>query len=89
VADYADVAEGRVSGEVLMNSTSIGMSPGDGESPVSAGALGGYRLVFDAVYTPQETRLLKVLFASTSQVPLVHACAPCCTQILCACLTAT
>ena len=59
VADYADVAAGNASGDVLMNSTSIGMSPADSESPVEAGSLKGYKLVFDAVYTPLETRLLK------------------------------
>ena len=77
VADYADVAKGLVRGDVLMNSTSIGMSPGDAESPVEAGALAGYRLVFDAVYTPLETRLLKVLLEQLplrSIVPLTHAC---------------
>ena len=31
----------------------------EGESPVPASALAGYRLVFDAVYTPLYTRLLK------------------------------
>ena len=60
VADYADVASGRVQGDVLMNSTSIGMHPVEDQSPVDAAALGGYRAVFDAVYTPLETRLLKV-----------------------------
>lgn len=59
VADYADVAAGRVQGDVLMNSTSIGMHPDEDASPVDAAALGAYRAVFDAVYTPLETRLLK------------------------------
>ena len=47
-------------GDVLMNSTSIGMHPDEDGTPVDAAALGGYRAVFDAVYTPLETRLLKV-----------------------------
>ena len=45
---------------MLMNSTSIGMHPDEDATPVDAAALGGYRAVFDAVYTPLETRLLKV-----------------------------
>ena len=47
-------------GDVLANTTSVGMAPRDGESPVPASALAGYKLVFDAVYTPLETRLLQV-----------------------------
>lgn len=58
--EYADVASGRVAGDVLMNSTSIGMHPREEESPVSAEALSGYGVVFDAVYTPLETQLLRV-----------------------------
>ncbi len=57
--EYADVATGKVAGDVLMNSTSIGMHPKEEETPVSA-PLGGYKVVFDAVYTPLETLLLKV-----------------------------
>ncbi|BDA46464.1 probable shikimate dehydrogenase (NADP(+)) at C-terminar half [Coccomyxa sp. Obi] len=57
--DYADVASGKTTGDVLLNSTSIGMHPAEEETPVSAEALGSYKLVFDAVYTPLQTRLLK------------------------------
>ncbi|KAK9906781.1 hypothetical protein WJX75_007923 [Coccomyxa subellipsoidea] len=57
--EYAEVASGRVAGDVLMNSTSIGMHPREDESPVSAEALSGYGVVFDAVYTPLETQLLR------------------------------
>lgn len=58
--DYADVASGKVTGHVLLNSTSIGMHPAEEETPVSAEALTSYKLVFDAVYTPLQTRLLRV-----------------------------
>jgi shikimate 5-dehydrogenase len=59
-ADLAAVRDSTVFGDVLVNTTSVGMSPGDDESPVPKSALAGYRLVFDAVYTPPQTRLLKV-----------------------------
>jgi shikimate 5-dehydrogenase len=51
---------GEVSGDVLANTTSVGMHPHDDESPVAATHLDGYQLVFDAVYTPMETKLLRV-----------------------------
>ncbi len=57
-APWEDLEGGRVKAEVLANSTSVGMSPKDGESPVPASALPGFGLVFDAVYTPLWTRLL-------------------------------
>lgn len=53
---WDEVASGRVSGHVLANSTSVGMSAG--ESPVPGGILGKYECVFDAVYTPLWTKLL-------------------------------
>ena len=45
---------------MLANTTSIGMHPDVSTSPVSATALQPFKLVFDAVYTPMETQLLKV-----------------------------
>jgi 3-dehydroquinate dehydratase/shikimate dehydrogenase len=59
VADWEELQAGRVRGDVLGNSTSLGMAPNVEESPVPAAALQGYRLVFDAVYTPLWTRLLR------------------------------
>ncbi|KAK1387652.1 Shikimate dehydrogenase (NADP(+)) [Heracleum sosnowskyi] len=44
---------------VLANTTSIGMQPKIDESPISKEALKSYKLVFDAVYTPKITRLLR------------------------------
>lgn len=46
-------------GMILANTTSIGMQPKVDETPVSKHALKFYSLVFDAVYTPKMTRLLK------------------------------
>jgi 3-dehydroquinate dehydratase/shikimate dehydrogenase len=53
-----DVAAGRAPADVLANTTSVGMAPHADASPVPARALGGFRVVFDAVYTPLRTRLL-------------------------------
>ncbi|KAH7572720.1 hypothetical protein JRO89_XS03G0002700 [Xanthoceras sorbifolium] len=44
---------------ILANTTSIGMQPKIDETPVSKHALRYYSLVFDAVYTPKITRLLR------------------------------
>jgi len=56
---WEELQAGRVTGDVLGNSTSVGMAPGVEETPVPAAALAGFRLVFDAVYTPRATRLLR------------------------------
>jgi 3-dehydroquinate dehydratase/shikimate dehydrogenase len=55
----ADLAAGAVRGDVLANTTSVGMHPAVDATPVPAAALAGFRLVFDAVYTPRRTRLLR------------------------------
>ncbi|WOL12286.1 bifunctional 3-dehydroquinate dehydratase/shikimate dehydrogenase, chloroplastic [Canna indica] len=46
-------------GMILANTTSIGMQPNINETPLSKRALGSYAVVFDAVYTPKVTRLLR------------------------------
>ncbi len=40
------------------------MHPQDDASPVPSSALGSFDLVFDAVYTPMDTRLLQVSWCS-------------------------
>lgn len=55
---WEDLAEGRVEGDVLANSTSVGMAPKTDESPVPREVVGKFKVVFDAVYTPLWTRLL-------------------------------
>ena len=45
-------------GDLLINATSVGMSPQEGETPVPQEAI-RYRYVFDMVYNPLETRLLQ------------------------------
>ncbi|XP_057825593.2 bifunctional 3-dehydroquinate dehydratase/shikimate dehydrogenase, chloroplastic isoform X2 [Cryptomeria japonica] len=46
-------------GMILANTTSVGMHPNVNETPISKEALKSYDLVFDAVYTPKVTRLLR------------------------------
>ncbi|EPS64912.1 dehydroquinate dehydratase/ shikimate dehydrogenase, partial [Genlisea aurea] len=47
------------SGMILANTTSIGMAPRVEESPVPKEVLKYYEVVFDAVYSPRMTRLLR------------------------------
>ncbi len=50
---------GGLNSDILINSTSIGMSPKVDESPVPKNVLKKGMIVFDAVYNPIETRLLR------------------------------
>lgn len=43
VVDWEAVQEGRVQGDVLANTTSVGMAPNDDATPVPASALGGFQ----------------------------------------------
>lgn len=45
--------------EILVNATSVGMSPNSGNSPVPAGLLKPGLTVFDVVYNPLKTKLLQ------------------------------
>ena len=47
------------SGELVMNTTSVGMWPDIDHSPLPIDSLTNCRLVFDLVYNPLETRLLR------------------------------
>jgi 3-dehydroquinate dehydratase/shikimate dehydrogenase len=58
------VASGQVSGDILINTTSVGMAgksvdKSPLESTDTTSILGRYKLVFDAVYTPLHTKLLQ------------------------------
>ncbi|KAI3449552.1 hypothetical protein Pfo_006217 [Paulownia fortunei] len=46
-------------GMILANASAVGMEPNTDQTPVSKAALKSYELVFDAVYTPRNTRLLQ------------------------------
>ncbi|KAF9607439.1 hypothetical protein IFM89_035577 [Coptis chinensis] len=49
----------REKGMILANATAVGMQPNTDQTPVAKEALGAYELVFDSVYTPRNTRLLR------------------------------
>jgi len=49
----------RLRPEVLVNATSVGMWPGVDRTPVPAAVLRAGMVVFDSVYNPPETRLLR------------------------------
>ncbi len=49
--------------DLLLNTTSVGMYPHTGTSPVSEGVAARCKAVFDAVYNPGETELLKLAAA--------------------------
>jgi 3-dehydroquinate dehydratase/shikimate dehydrogenase len=54
-----DLNGGSVTGDILVNTTSVGMHPNDDESPVPEYVTASFKVVFDAVYTPLHTRLLQ------------------------------
>ncbi|KAL5566203.1 hypothetical protein UlMin_029367 [Ulmus minor] len=51
-------------GAILANATPLGMHPNTNRIPVPEATLGDYELVFDSVYNPRKTRLLKEAEAS-------------------------
>jgi len=53
--DGLDDAEG----DIMVNTTSVGMSPNDDKMPVTREQVGRFSLVMDIVYSPLETMLLK------------------------------
>jgi shikimate dehydrogenase len=59
VFELGDIAKALPGADLLVNATSVGMSPADEVSPVPAGLLKGVPAVFDIVYNPLKTKLLK------------------------------
>jgi len=56
---WSDLQDGKVQADVLANTSAAGMQPDVDGTPVPAAALSQFSVVFDAVYTPLETRLLR------------------------------
>jgi shikimate dehydrogenase len=54
-----NIAEAITDSDILVNATSVGMTPNANQSPVPDGLLCSNLVVFDAVYNPFETRLLR------------------------------
>jgi shikimate dehydrogenase len=57
--DFGELASALERASLLVNATSVGMSPRVDETPVAAGLLKPGLAVFDVVYNPMETRLLR------------------------------
>jgi shikimate dehydrogenase len=57
--ELGDIAEAMPGADLLVNATSVGMTPADDVSPIPAASLEKVPLVFDIVYNPLKTRLLK------------------------------
>jgi len=55
----ANLAAALAKADILINTTSVGMVPGVDETPVPAKLLGPGLVVFDIVYNPVKTRLLR------------------------------
>ncbi len=57
--DWSPLAEAEnLEGDILINATSVGMSPFEDKSPVAPGVAASYQVVMDIVYAPLTTRLL-------------------------------
>jgi len=54
--------------DVLINTTPVGMSPNTSDSPVPAGLLHGGLFVYDVIYNPVKTRLLRDAEAKGARV---------------------
>jgi len=46
-------------GDILINATSVGMTPNEDASPLDKGLLGNFAVVMDIVYAPLQTQLLR------------------------------
>jgi len=58
--EWLPLSEGRkMTGDVLVNATSVGMTPDVDSMAVPATILSGFRVVMDIVYSPLETKLLR------------------------------
>ena len=45
--------------DIIINATSVGLHPNENQTPVDKNYINSNHIVFDAVYIPYETRLLK------------------------------
>ncbi|MBI2430442.1 MAG: shikimate dehydrogenase, partial [Candidatus Levybacteria bacterium] len=47
------------SADIIINTTSVGMTPQENEMPIPSEFIKPHHVVYDIVYTPKETKLLK------------------------------
>jgi len=67
VFELGNISKALPGADLLVNATSVGMSPADNASPVPAPLLEKVPVVFDIVYNPLKTRLLKEAAAAGAQ----------------------
>ena len=77
VVTFSEFADVSASNKIIINATSVGMSPNDNESPLPAECLHSDQVVCDIVYTPPRTKLLQMAEAKgckvvTGEGMLVH-----------------
>ena len=77
VATFADFASISANFDIIINATSVGMSPNIDESPLTSDCLHNGQVVCDIVYTPPRTKLLQMAEAKgckvvTGEGMLVH-----------------
>ncbi len=59
MSSLARMKAGQLEADIMINATSLGMHPGDGETPVPKELLKKGMIVMDIVYEPLQTRLLR------------------------------
>ena len=77
VVTFSEFADVSANNKIIINATSVGMSPNDNESPLPAECLHSGQVVCDIVYTPPRTKLLQMAEAKgckvvTGEGMLVH-----------------
>jgi shikimate dehydrogenase len=77
VVTFSEFADMSANNKIIINATSVGMSPNVDESPLPAECLHGDQVVCDIVYTPPRTKLLQLAEAKgckvvTGEGMLVH-----------------
>ena len=60
VVTFSEFADVSANNKIIINATSVGMSPNDNESPLPAECLHSDQVVCDIVYTPPRTKLLQM-----------------------------
>ena len=77
VTTFADFAQISANFDIIINATSVGMSPNIDESPITSDCLHKGQVICDIVYTPPRTKLLQMAEAKgckavTGEGMLVH-----------------
>lgn len=59
LTDYSELSKG-VGRDILINCTPLGMYPKIDISPIDKGIIGNFNIVYDLIYNPRETLLMKL-----------------------------